>query len=993
MADWKRFVDPAASAHLQTRLNDARVFVAVDASGSTNWDLGVCINAIESEREFVVAVERTLVESRSDRGRTRSTLHISKWGTYCKSPKSSVNQVHWTGDLEGTYPTSIFQEENSRRRLLASDYWCLFTDGKVDNAEVEALYRVAESHRALVIPVIILITGAQSPGKAELSVGMALYANTADAMFLYKQIGQRRDLSRIYVIRAKGCFAPLGRPNGSGSEYADFENEKGLWDACKRLNVTVTRAEKRSEEAPGIQIGTTADHAGRSLNVTINVPILVNVLKVSSQDLSSLLKPEILNDLAMAARTQGQTDSMRTFLERQRPTSVVADFKDTYRARDIILSEIVPHKDNENIEDARQRLRNTNTWNKQVYQTQLDEVRRTAYEQNQAINTALDRLEAVAQSAYDVNILNAHPSSSQQGRRRYTPETQVIQLDFEAPSFCAQCDICCEDQAMMSLALKHLDRTAIAANTSPSASAHPLHSGKRMADSMLKSHSAFSAQIICYQCAKACMPNSISREKLSAIVPVTQYQGNNKTVINKALYDALTDGTDVGEAQIAQIFIALLRESMEVSVIKKDSMRRSVFDWMLVTMLNNALVPAQFRPGSTQVYFRSALDWILSDCDQNGLKSYAAQYPLGGFKVLLSLGQRAGLFDSSAIARMARTKMLYEMIAAYLRMDSSWEKYWNDMSSEILQSRFWKRLYDVTDVKSLIDSREDSLTTNDFLRFRTFLYILRHFRNGCATVHQIVDHVQNLGDALLGTSISMSASWTGLFDEGGNANIQNLEAPVQSNHQVAATNTSGWGPQAAQQPTVSKTPVSGYRIETQGSNNHTSQPRGQRYSVPYHDQSAYSTQYQASASPSSSSTPAYQAEPRGSSISQPVYGTSSRTTYISPESDSDHSSDTEEDDDDENELKNEKASETVESSPAPVTSRSTTRSEGRHDVASIASYTTPHQLAPTLSNTTVTVTPNPQSTQDAATSYWTLDADEGRYFHWNETSQTREWAP
>ena len=78
MADWKRFVDPEASTNLQTRLSDAKVFIAVDTSGSTEGDLGGCMNAFESERQFANAIDDNLFSSKTSNRTGRSSLHISK---------------------------------------------------------------------------------------------------------------------------------------------------------------------------------------------------------------------------------------------------------------------------------------------------------------------------------------------------------------------------------------------------------------------------------------------------------------------------------------------------------------------------------------------------------------------------------------------------------------------------------------------------------------------------------------------------------------------------------------------------------------------------------------------------------------------------------------------------------------------------------------------------------------------------------------------------
>lgn len=155
------------------------------------------MSAFESERQFVNAVDKNLFATSTSNKKGRSSLHVSKWGSVCWPPVSRSNSLQWDNHLVDTYPSRIFEERSARQRMLHSDIWCLLTDGQVDNNEVERLQKVAQSHEALAIPVVLLVTGRKPLSEASLSVGIALLAHASDAVFLYKRIGSSQSSTCI----------------------------------------------------------------------------------------------------------------------------------------------------------------------------------------------------------------------------------------------------------------------------------------------------------------------------------------------------------------------------------------------------------------------------------------------------------------------------------------------------------------------------------------------------------------------------------------------------------------------------------------------------------------------------------------------------------------------------------------------------------------------------------------------------------------------------
>jgi hypothetical protein len=648
--------------------------------------------------------------------------------------------------------------------LLHSDFWCLFTDGEVTDTEIIRLHQAAKNNGALTIPVIILVTACQPVSAANLSVGIALYANGSDAMFLYKRIGKSPQDTRIYVISAKGRFAPL-RPNtsgdGSDNDYPIFPNEKAFWDECAAKSIKVTRAEDRSRdlETPGIAIGTTTNEAGATVQITLNIETLVQKPSITPSDLDLIIAPETFKEVALAARTQGQTEAMRIFLEQQRPQTEIAELQDIYGAGKLIARANRQSKSSHSQADVaeRARIREAHSHNRVAYHTQAGE----AIRRDEAIDAAIDTLSYIKGSKYDATLFTSRPTTFPIApNNRSRRQVHISRLSFNAPNYSTQCQICCEAKAMMSLAVKKLEPHTITSNQSQGAATSPLLYGKWTTDT-----SPFSSQIICYQCAKALMPRSIYKEDLSSIIPVTQYEGDNKEIINKAVYDALTGGHCVGEVQLVQMAMALLGRSMAaVSWIAGDATKRAIFEWLLMAILNNSKVPARFNPGSQLVSYRQALHWIVEDCNNIGAKSYVAQMPSEALVVVVSLGQRSRSFTGESCKTLASARILRLIIETFLSLHSNsggrpWQEPWQRLASQTSNSGFWRGLRLIVDLNSLQGIHEES--RDSFLRYRTIIYLL-NFRNGQSTVANFVDHIEHIGGVLINLKHSMHGSWIDL---------------------------------------------------------------------------------------------------------------------------------------------------------------------------------------------------------------------------------------
>jgi hypothetical protein len=105
---------------------------------------------------------------------------------------------------------------------------------------------------------------------------------------------------------------------------------------------------------------------------------------VTQSELETIIKPETLNDIALAARTQGHMDGLKIFLERQRPTAVIAELKDVYQVQPYVSQAVsLPQGPEAGPEadikvDVQAEIRKLHGWNRQAYQTRDEDAQRIA---------------------------------------------------------------------------------------------------------------------------------------------------------------------------------------------------------------------------------------------------------------------------------------------------------------------------------------------------------------------------------------------------------------------------------------------------------------------------------------------------------------------------------------------------------------------------------------------------------------------------------------
>lgn len=667
MANWKLIPEPSGVTIERTSWLDSRNFFAVDASGSTAWN-----SVLDHERDFVNAV------------RKHPDDQIARWGGSCDTPTKDFKKVHWKSDLGGTTPSNILRGAATLQCIRKSDAWFLLTDGQVYDREVNELAELAMEKDVLNVPVVFVITGTRrsTPESTDISVGISFFANSQDTLILFKEV----ETGRIYIIAAKGCFAPLAsassRNLSSWRDLAKFKNEKDFFDYCETLDISVPKYEARKNLPSGVNLGPEWEKAhGGPVYVDLDSLLQAGVL--SDEDAFHLLAEEAFNSLSVAYKTRRRIADLRPFVAAQKVQQITPQLEDVSGAATIISQMAESGVTPDEKKQLQEQLREAHTRNRKRYQSVLETFSSSVTAQrvrkrNQLVDAALRQLSEIEAAGFTAEIL---ARSSNRARRAavVSPDTtlSLANLNFDVPSYKGFCLVCCGEQEVMSICLKVLDPADMSANTTDFALNFPLAAGTSPSNLNL-----ISSQNICFQCALLGPSGlSIYKERLAAIIPTLAYEGSNKKYINEQLYLALTTGLKTGASGVSQLFMAILEQTIKIrpwagaaiegsnwSVDEQNEavQRRATFQWMISTMLEHTRCRETFSELGEWVLYPKALEWAARDFEEQGLSSFAITYPVSGFLQLLSFGRKAGAFSEKLNRSMKMVRVLYSVTSIFL---------------------------------------------------------------------------------------------------------------------------------------------------------------------------------------------------------------------------------------------------------------------------------------------------------------------------------------
>jgi hypothetical protein len=292
--------------------------------------------------------------------------------------------------------------------------------------------------------------------------------------------------------------------------------------------------------------------------------------------------------------------------------------------------------------------------------------------------SALRQLADMEKSGYTADILSRRSNRARRAKTTDSTDSAVTlsTIDFSAPAFRGECEICCGEDEIMSVVLKKLGSDDSAANTADFALDFPLAAGRFPANVNI-----ISSQCICFDCALFGLPGfSIYKESIAAVLPALEYANYNKQYINQQLYLALTGGLKTGVPALGQLFATILDRTLQTKEwagAKLDctdgsvedvetKKRRGTLKWLLDSVISNLRCRETFNELGEWTTYPKALAWAAKDFESEGLTSWAINYPVAGFNQLLRFGEMTGVFSEDVIQRMKSTKILHSFVSFYL---------------------------------------------------------------------------------------------------------------------------------------------------------------------------------------------------------------------------------------------------------------------------------------------------------------------------------------
>ncbi|KAJ7027513.1 hypothetical protein C8F04DRAFT_965078 [Mycena alexandri] len=632
----------------------SKISFAVDASGST---AGL---VMEKQKDFVLGMTAAY----------DSPASVIMWGSYVEKPVSP-SQSSWRHRNWGTDPAVIFGDNTVTSEVKSCDMWYLLTDGEI-GSPVNFARRTLEVGMANT-PVVFVITNrfGAKPSTVNISVGISVFASAPDAAIVFKSTGD----GVIYVLAAKGAFEPLTAGFNINLDNWEslplFPSEALFVTALKDVNI-IGAAHRESGAAVDLGRAWQAKHA-----CLVDIDLLlaqISPQSISQDDFLDLLEEETFNSLALLCKTRGLLPALRDWLVARKERASVIEIRDVAGAADILqqlrgsgnLSQPVVGADS-----LRQKLRAAHQCNLEDYRARLNS--QTASPLLPHVNRCLAALTALEKAGYAADILDRR--SNRAMRAAVVSSTDVDQqlaalnLDADVEAHRSTCSICCDDDVIMSLALKVSANPGD--NTTDFALNFPLAAG-----ATLHNRDVISAQYVCFQCALAMQQmdpgrGSMYNEPIAAVLPLAKYDGVNRKYITNCLATVLTNGLATGASGLVQLLMSLILTTMKTKEWAKATQndreiqaRRQGMLWMLKNLVENLSCRETFDETGAWVSFEKALGWTLRNFADEGIYSWTVRYPVPGFLILLEL---LGMVDGAEIPETLRfAKLMHEIVTVYM---------------------------------------------------------------------------------------------------------------------------------------------------------------------------------------------------------------------------------------------------------------------------------------------------------------------------------------
>lgn len=672
MQSWKILPDTTEARRLEyVSFLTSRKFFAVDGSYSTGGRI------LRLEKEFTCRFHETHPHAHD---------LVCQWGTTCNNPSTDFdNPSRWNSDYGGTAPQRIVGNPGALEAIHQSNVWFLVTDGEVPDDSVNELALCAGETGIFQVPIVFVIVGRkrQAPSATDISVGISFVTAVQDALILFKDLD-----GALYLIAAKGCFAPLagGATDFNLSSWDNlpcFADEEDFFDQCRNHDIKVLAAECRAGLPKGISLGPEWERANGG-PAWVDLDVLVNTGSLPESDLDNVLAEEAVNVLGVACKTRNRMDDLRRWLLSQKVEQLNPKLEDVAGAAHIISQLNAERIAESSRLELQNKLREAHAKNREHYRSSIanfassPEVQ-AAKKRNRLVDEALRALAGIETAGYSADILSRR---SNRARRAETVADQsdiaLEILDLDGPGYRASCQICCDDDVLMCICFKDVQFDG--ANTTDFVLNFPLAAGATYENS-----DVISSQNICFQCAlMSPSKRSIYNENIKAIVPLMSYDGNDdpsRTYIMTQMYLGLTDGLAIGAPLVSQLFMAILHnylttkqwagagltsDQLASDQYAEERQRRQTLEWMRNHLLEKTISRENFESTGPWVKFPEALRWMARDFAQNPMASKAVTYPVAGFKTLIALGEKTSAFNAEDIYLMKIARAVYSITSKFL---------------------------------------------------------------------------------------------------------------------------------------------------------------------------------------------------------------------------------------------------------------------------------------------------------------------------------------
>ena len=201
----------------EVAFSDIVATFAVDVSGSTEGKV------LEEEKDAI----SLLCSGLSRDSQTQARIIPWSHATYGVLRSSELHTLRSAG---GTIPNCLNEETNSKNALSKCSAWFLLTDGQIYHDDVRDFSNGVCEASLHGTPCVIILFGYKPsrPAHANISVGLSVFSNATDCLFLFHAI----ESTQVYILQSKGKFNEV-LPPGCHELILDRET---LWGNLPTFN-------------------------------------------------------------------------------------------------------------------------------------------------------------------------------------------------------------------------------------------------------------------------------------------------------------------------------------------------------------------------------------------------------------------------------------------------------------------------------------------------------------------------------------------------------------------------------------------------------------------------------------------------------------------------------------------------------------------------------------------------------------------------------------